>query len=180
MGKGESYLESDFRARAKDKVTMKQYQECYHLKGQNNFNWLLAPLSCLGAHLGSAENLVAASKWVSHWPWASKAEVEPSWRSCSWSLTFFSSMACVFHSLIVLFSFSFFKYFCFLRGYGYMIAKNMYFAKKWSESCSVVSDSLRPHGLQPTRLLCPRDSPGKNTLEAIPFLRGSSYLKDQT
>ena len=27
---------------------------------------------------------------------------------------------------------------------------------------SVVSDSLRPHGLQPTRLLCPWDSPGKN------------------
>ena len=28
---------------------------------------------------------------------------------------------------------------------------------------SVVSSSLRPHGLQPTRLLCPWDSPGKNT-----------------
>ena len=30
-------------------------------------------------------------------------------------------------------------------------------------SCSVVSDSLRPHRLQPTRLLCPWDFPGKNT-----------------
>ena len=30
-------------------------------------------------------------------------------------------------------------------------------------SHSAVSDSLRPHGLHPTRLLCPRDSPGKNT-----------------
>ena len=30
-------------------------------------------------------------------------------------------------------------------------------------SHSVVSDSLRPWGLQPTRLLCPWDSPGKNT-----------------
>ena len=29
--------------------------------------------------------------------------------------------------------------------------------------CSVVSDSLRPHGLWPARLLCPWDSPGKNT-----------------
>ena len=29
--------------------------------------------------------------------------------------------------------------------------------------CSVMSDSLRPHGLQPARLLCPWDSPGKNT-----------------
>ena len=30
-------------------------------------------------------------------------------------------------------------------------------------SHSVVPDSLRPHGLQPTRLLCPWDSPGKDT-----------------
>ena len=28
---------------------------------------------------------------------------------------------------------------------------------------SVVSDSLRPYGLKPTRVLCPWDSPGKNT-----------------
>ena len=27
---------------------------------------------------------------------------------------------------------------------------------------SVMSDSLPPHGLQPTRLLCPWDFPGKN------------------
>ena len=32
-----------------------------------------------------------------------------------------------------------------------------------SVSCSVVSDSLWPHGLWPTRLLCPWSSPGKNT-----------------
>ena len=30
-------------------------------------------------------------------------------------------------------------------------------------NCSVVSDSLQPHGLQPTRLLCPWDFPGKST-----------------
>ena len=30
-------------------------------------------------------------------------------------------------------------------------------------SCSVVPDSLRPHGLQPIRLLCPWDFPGKDT-----------------
>ena len=35
--------------------------------------------------------------------------------------------------------------------------------KSESVSCSVVSDSLRLHGLQPARLLCPWDSPGKNT-----------------
>ena len=31
------------------------------------------------------------------------------------------------------------------------------------DSHSVVSNSLRPHGLHPTRLLCLWDSPGKNT-----------------
>ena len=30
-------------------------------------------------------------------------------------------------------------------------------------SHSVLSNSLRSHGLEPTRLLCPWDSPGKNT-----------------
>ena len=29
--------------------------------------------------------------------------------------------------------------------------------------CLAVSDSLRPHGLQPARFLCPWDFPGKNT-----------------
>ena len=32
-----------------------------------------------------------------------------------------------------------------------------------SESHSVVSSSLQPHGLWPTRLLCPWNSPGKNS-----------------
>ena len=36
--------------------------------------------------------------------------------------------------------------------------------------CLVVSDSLRPHGLQPTRLLCPWDSPGRNTGVSCHFL----------
>ena len=33
-----------------------------------------------------------------------------------------------------------------------------------------MSDSVRPHGLQPTRLLCPWDSPGKNTGVGCHFL----------
>ena len=36
-------------------------------------------------------------------------------------------------------------------------------SEKWKWSRSVVSDSSRPHGLQPTRLLCPWDFPGKST-----------------
>ena len=35
--------------------------------------------------------------------------------------------------------------------------------RKWKCIHSVVSDSLQPHGLYPTRLLCPWNSPGKNT-----------------
>ena len=36
-------------------------------------------------------------------------------------------------------------------------------SEKWKWRCSVVSDSSQPHGLQPTRLLCPWDFPGKST-----------------
>ena len=36
-------------------------------------------------------------------------------------------------------------------------------SEKWKWSHSVVSDSSRPHGLQPTRLLYPWDFPGKST-----------------
>ena len=39
----------------------------------------------------------------------------------------------------------------------------MHESEKWKWSRSVVSDSSRPHGLQPTRLLCPWDFPGKST-----------------
>ena len=39
----------------------------------------------------------------------------------------------------------------------------MYEREKWKWSHSVVSDSLRPHGLKPTRLLHPWDFPGKST-----------------
>ena len=36
--------------------------------------------------------------------------------------------------------------------------------------CSVVSDSSGPHGLSPTRLLCPWDFPKKNTrVSGLPF-----------
>ena len=40
--------------------------------------------------------------------------------------------------------------------------------RQWGRS--VVSDSLRPHGLQPTRLLCPWDFPGKTTGADCHFL----------
>ena len=36
-------------------------------------------------------------------------------------------------------------------------------SEKWKWSRSVVSDSQRPHGLQPTKLLRPWDFPGKST-----------------
>ena len=39
----------------------------------------------------------------------------------------------------------------------------MHGSEKWKWSPSVVSNSSRPHGLQPTRLLHPWDFPGKST-----------------
>ena len=39
----------------------------------------------------------------------------------------------------------------------------MHESEKWKWSCSVMSDSSWPHGLQPTRLLRPWDFPGKST-----------------
>ena len=46
----------------------------------------------------------------------------------------------------------------------------MHESEKWKWSRSVMSDSLRPHGLQPTRLPCPWDFPGKNTGVGSHFL----------
>ena len=43
-------------------------------------------------------------------------------------------------------------------------------------ACSVVFDSLRPCGLQPTRLLCPWDSPGKSTGVGCHFLLQGIFL----
>ena len=46
-------------------------------------------------------------------------------------------------------------------------------------SCSVISDSLRPHGLLPPRRLCPWDSPSKNTGGGcMPSSGGSSPPRD--
>ena len=48
-------------------------------------------------------------------------------------------------------------------------------------TCSVMSDSLWPQGLKPTRLLCPWDFPGKNTGVGCHFLlQGSSRPKNWT
>ena len=43
-------------------------------------------------------------------------------------------------------------------------------------SCLVVSYSLPPHGLQPERLLCPWDFPGKNTGVGCHFLLQGSVI----
>ena len=45
----------------------------------------------------------------------------------------------------------------------------MHESEKWKWSHSVMSDSLRPHGLQPTRLICPWDFPGKSTGVGLPL-----------
>ena len=48
------------------------------------------------------------------------------------------------------------------------------YIRKWS--LSVKSNSLRPHGLQPTRLLHPWDFPGKNTGVGFHFLLQEIFL----
>ena len=47
-------------------------------------------------------------------------------------------------------------------------------------SLSVMSDSLRPHRREPTRLLCPWDSSGKNTGMDCRFLQIKENLLDLT
>ena len=50
-------------------------------------------------------------------------------------------------------------------------------AWKWKWSHPVVPDSSRPHGLQPTRFLCPWDFPGKSTgMDCHCLLHYPSYL----
>ena len=45
---------------------------------------------------------------------------------------------------------------------------------------SVVSSSVRPHRRQPTRLLCPWDSPGKNTGVGCHFLLQCMKVKSES
>ena len=66
---------------------------------------------------------------------------------------------------------------CYLGGISfYFYLDSNYFLKSsiaqalCVHACSVVSDSLPPHGLQPTRLLCPWNSPVKNTGVGSHFL----------
>ena len=47
-------------------------------------------------------------------------------------------------------------------------------------SCSVVSDSMRPHRRQPTRLRRPWDSPGKNTGVGCHFLLQCMKVKTES
>ena len=49
-----------------------------------------------------------------------------------------------------------------------------------AKSLSVVSDSVRPHGRQPTRLPRPWDSPGKNTGVGCHFLLPDTTLGQVT
>ena len=57
----------------------------------------------------------------------------------------------------------------------------MHESEKWKWSHSVMSDSLCPHGLQPTRLLCPWDFPGKSTgVGCHCFLRDKSRTNTKT
>ena len=53
---------------------------------------------------------------------------------------------------------------------------DVYLNGKWKRSRSVVSDSLRSHGLESTRLLWPWDFPGKSTGVGCHFLLQGIFL----
>ena len=64
-----------------------------------------------------------------------------------------------------------------LRDRAAMPSWDFYTTEKWLLfSHQVVSNSLRPHGLLPTRLRCPWDSPGKNTGVGCHFLLQGIFL----
>ena len=47
-------------------------------------------------------------------------------------------------------------------------------------ACSVMSNSLQPYGPQPTRFLCPWNSPGKNTGVGCHFLLQGIFLTQES
>ena len=65
---------------------------------------------------------------------------------------------------------------CKVRWGGNTSLSSLYWLTQVKWSRSVVSDSLRPHWLQPTRLLRPWDSPGKNIGMGCLFLLQSTCL----
>ena len=76
------------------------------------------------------------------------------------------------------------KYFCFQQSRT-SLAEGCGFSVVLESCCccqvaSVVSDSVRPHGLQPNRLLRPWDSPGKNTGVGCHFLLQCKEVKSES
>ena len=61
------------------------------------------------------------------------------------------------------------------RWSGLPVPSPMHESEKWKWSCSVMSNSSWPHGLQPTRLLRPWDFPGKSTGGGCHCLLQSRY-----
>ena len=59
------------------------------------------------------------------------------------------------------------------------LKRNLLSEWKWKWSHSVVSDSQRPHGLRPTRLLHPWDFPGKDTGVGCHCLLQSEWSQSQ-
>ena len=71
------------------------------------------------------------------------------------------------------------------RESSYTVGGNInWYRYQWRTLCcqiaSVVSDSVRPHGLQPTRLFCPWYSPGKNTGVGCHFLLQCMKLESES
>ena len=63
---------------------------------------------------------------------------------------------------------------------GLPVPSAMHESEQWKWSRSVVSDSSQPHGLQPTRLLCPWDFPSKSTGVGCHFLLQCMKMKSES
>ena len=84
---------------------------------------------------------------------------------CSWSLLFISSD---------------FQSVCFNSWEVWLQTRILFYSCCCCKVTSVVSNSVRPHRWQPTRLLCPWYSPGKNTGVGCHFLLQCMKVKSES
>ena len=63
---------------------------------------------------------------------------------------------------------------CFFFSFSFYFPECMVLGREVKVSCSVMSNSFQPHGLQQARLLCPWNFPDKNIREGIFPTQGSN------
>ena len=113
--------------------------------------WLLSCFACAVVNNVPDRKMHLRPCQHMQWPWPLKSHFQP-------SLLLPSHFSCVQLWTTPSLGFSRQEHWS-----GLPFPSPMHKSEKWKWSLSVMSDSLRPHGLQPTRLLRPWDFPGKST-----------------